>query len=103
VPGTSGFTAEFNVFVGTFQSYPVAGALAILGAGITTVYIFRLLALSFFGSFNEARWGSLKEMTKFEMVGGGLLIVFILFMGLWPAPFVDRIGPTIVNFLPGVG
>ena len=74
------------------------GALAILGAGITAVYIFRLLALSFFGSFNEERWGGLKDMNKFEMAGGALLIVFILFMGLWPAPFVDRISPTIVNF-----
>jgi len=103
LPGLSGFIAEFNVFVGTFRTYPVAGALAILGAGITTVYIFRLLALSFFGQFNEARWGSLKDMNKFEMVGGGLLIIFILFMGLWPDPFVDRISPVVVNFLPGVG
>ena len=80
-----------------------AGALAILGAGITAIYIFRLLALSFFGSFNEQRWGWLKDMTKFEMAGGALLIVFILFMGLWPAPFVDRISPTIVDFVLRAG
>jgi NADH-quinone oxidoreductase subunit M len=103
LPGFSGFVAEFNVFVGTFQEYPVAGALAVLGAGITAIYIFRLLALAFFGQFNEQRWGGLKEMTRFEFAGGALLIVFILFMGLWPSPFVDRISPTVVNFLPGVG
>jgi NADH-quinone oxidoreductase subunit M len=102
LPGLSGFVAEFNIFVGLFREYPVAGALAILGAGITAVYIFRLLALSFFGTFNESRWGGLKEMNKYEAAGGALLIVFILFMGLWPAPFVDRISPTVVNFLPGV-
>jgi NADH-quinone oxidoreductase subunit M len=103
LPGLSGFVAEFHVFVGTFEDYPWAGALAILGAGITAVYIFRLLALSFFGTFNEERWGFLKEMNRYEMAGGALLIVFILFMGLWPAPFVDRISPTVVNFLPAVG
>ncbi len=102
LPGLSGFVAEFNVFVGTFRTYPVAGALAILGAGITAVYIFRLLALSIFGTFNESRWGDLKEMNRFEMAGGALLLVFIVFMGLWPDPFVDRIAPTVVNFLPGV-
>ena len=102
LPGLSGFIAEFNVFVGTFRDYPVAGALAILGAGITAVYIFRLLALSFFGTFNEQRWGGLKDMNRYEFAGGGLLVVFILFMGLWPDPFVDRIAPTVVNFLPGV-
>jgi NADH-quinone oxidoreductase subunit M len=103
LPGFSGFIAEFNVFVGTFREYWWAGALAVLGAGITAIYIFRLLALSFFGQFNEERWGSLKDMTKYEAAGGGVLIVFILFMGLWPAPFVDRISDTVVNHLPGVG
>jgi NADH-quinone oxidoreductase subunit M len=103
LPGFSGFIAEFNIFVGTFSDYPVIGALAILGAGITAIYIFRLLAMAFFGQFNEARWGSLQEMNRFEMAGGALLIVFIVFMGLWPATFVDKISPTVVNFLPGVG
>ena len=102
LPGFSGFVAEFNVFVGTFNTYPVIGALAVLGAGITAVYIFRLLALSFFGSFNEERWGGLKDMNRFELAGGALLIVFIVFMGLWPSPFVDRISPTVVGLL-GVG
>jgi NADH-quinone oxidoreductase subunit M len=103
VPGFSGFTAEVQVFIGTFNTYPLAGALAILGAGITAIYIFRWFALSFFGSFNEQRWGWLKDMTKFEMAGGALLIVFILFMGLWPTPFVDRISPTIVDFVLRAG
>ncbi len=103
VPGFSGFTAEVQVFIGTFNTYPVAGALAVLGAGITAVYIFRLLALSFFGTFNEEKWGWLKDMSKFEMAGGALLIVFIMFMGLWPAPFVDRISPTIVDFVLRAG
>jgi NADH-quinone oxidoreductase subunit M len=103
LPGLSGFVAEFNVFVGTFHVYWWAGALAVLGAGITAIYIFRLLALSFFGAFNEDRWGFLKDMTPYEAAGGALLIVFIFFMGLWPSPFMDRISDTVVNHLPGVG
>jgi NADH-quinone oxidoreductase subunit M len=104
LPGLSGFAAEVHVFIGTFTTYPWAGVLAVIGAGITTVYIFRLLALSFFGQFNEERWGTLKDMNRFEFVGGALLIVFILFMGLWPAPFIDRISDTVVTYLlPGVG
>ena len=103
LPGTSGFVAEFNVFVGTFQTYPWAGGLAVLGAGITAIYIFRLLATSFFGSFNEERWGGLKDMNKYELAGGALLLVFIAFMGLWPDPFVDKISPSVVNFILRTG
>jgi NADH-quinone oxidoreductase subunit M len=103
LPGFSGFIAEFNIFVGTFSDYPVIGGLAILGAGITAVYIFRLLALAFFGQFNEQRWGGLKEMSKFEFAGGALLIAFILFMGLWPAAFLDRIAPSVLDILQVAG
>ena len=103
LPGFSGFVAEFHIFLGLFSEYPVLGALAILGAGITAVYIFRLLALAFFGQVNEERWGNLKEMTHFETAGAALLVVFIVFMGLWPAPFVDKISPTVTDFLLRIG
>ena len=53
LPGLSGFIAEFHIFVGTFQTYPCAGGLAIFGAGITAVYILRMLALSLLRPFNE--------------------------------------------------
>jgi NADH-quinone oxidoreductase subunit M len=101
LPGLSGFIAEFNIFVGLFRTYPVFGALGILAAAITAAYILRLLAIAFFGPFNE-RWADLKEMTRLEQLAGATLVVFILFMGLWPAPFVDRISSTVLS-LPGVG
>jgi len=101
LPGLSGFIAEFNVFVGTFKTYPALGALGILGAAITAVYILSMLAIAFFGPPNE-RWVDLKEMTRLEQVAGGLLICFILLMGVFPGPFVDRISHSVL-LIPGVG
>ena len=56
---------------------------------------------------HDVRWRSsvrstsagaaLKEMTKLERGTASLLLVFILFMGLWPAPFVDRISETVTS------
>ncbi len=100
LPGLSGFVAEFNVFVGTFKTYPAFGALGILGATITAVYILRMLALAFFGPFN-VRWQHLREMDRTEQVAGALLIAFLVFMGVFPAPFVDRIADTVLH-IPGV-
>ena len=40
LPGLSGFVAEFLVFVGVFQEYLPLAVLAVVGAGITAVYIF---------------------------------------------------------------
>jgi NADH-quinone oxidoreductase subunit M len=96
LPGLSGFVAEFHIFVGTFKTYPAFGALAIFGAAITAVYILRMLAMAFFGPFNE-RWADLKEMTRWEQAAGAVLIFFMLFMGLWPAPFIDRISDSVLT------
>ena len=100
LPGLSGFIAEFNVFVGTFQTYPWAAALGIFAAMITAIYILRMMALALFGPLNE-RWSGLSEMTILERGTASLMLVFILFMGLWPAPFIDRISETVLR-LPGV-
>ena len=95
LPGLAGFVAEFHIFVGTFRAgYEWAGVLGILAAAITATYILRMLAMAFFGPFNE-RWAGLKEMRRGEQFGGALLIVFIVFMGVWPAPFIDRISESV--------
>jgi len=101
LPGLAGFVAEFNIFAGLFKTYPLFGALGILTAAITAVYILRLLAAAFFGPLNE-KWAHLKEMRLLEQAAGAILIVFIVFMGVWPAPFVDRIAQSVLA-LPGIG
>jgi NADH-quinone oxidoreductase subunit M len=101
LPGLAGFVAEFHIFVGAFQAgYEWAAALGILAAAITATYILRMLAMAFFGPFNE-RWADLKEMRPAEQFAGALLIAFIVFMGVWPAPFIDRISDT-VSVLRGI-
>ena len=53
-----------------------------------------MLARAYFGPLNE-KWEGLKERRIGEQVAGATLISFLLFMGLWPAPFVDRISDTV--------
>jgi len=101
LPGLAGFVAEFHIFVGTFQAgYYWAGALGILAAAITATYILRMLSRAYFGPFNE-KWESLREMRLGEQFAAAMLIAFLLFMGLAPWPFVDRISETVAN-LPGI-
>jgi NADH-quinone oxidoreductase subunit M len=100
LPGLSGFTAEFHIFVGTFQTYPWAGALAIFAAALAAAYMLRMFSVVFFGPFNP-RWSALKDLTPMEAISGGLLIGAMIVMGVWWAPFTDRVGHT-VTLLPGV-
>jgi NADH-quinone oxidoreductase subunit M len=100
LPGLAGFIAELNIFIGAFKTYPWAGALGIFAAMMTAVYILRMWTWTFFGEFNE-RWADLKEMTYLERGTAMLLLGSMLFMGLYPAPFIDRIQES-VRLLPGV-
>ena len=100
LPGFSGFTAEFHIFVGTFRTYPVFGALAIFAAALAAAYMLRMFATVFFGPTNP-HWKDLKDLTPLERLSGAMLIASIVIMGVWWAPFTDRVGHT-VTLLPGV-
>lgn len=100
LPGLSGFVAEFNIFVGAFKTYPLFGALGVFATVITAAYIMRFFAFMFFGQLNP-RWTALRDLRPVEIIGGSMLVASILFMGLWPSPFTDRIADAVTH-LPGV-
>ena len=100
LPGLSGFVAEFLVFVGTFKTYLPLAILAVIGAAITAVYILRLLAKVFFGPISP-QWEHLTDINRMEMGAAGLLVFVLLFVGVWPLPFMDVINAG-VSTLPGV-
>jgi NADH-quinone oxidoreductase subunit M len=101
LPGMSGFVAEVHIFIGAFRAYPVVGGLAVLTAGITATYLLRMFSQAFFGEFNT-RWEHMRDITWAERAGAAVLAVTILFMGLWPSPWVNRISTTIAETIPGV-
>ena len=74
--------------------------LAVIGAAITAVYILRLLAKVFFGPISP-RWEHLGEASKIEMGAIALLGFVLLFVGVWPLPFMDVINAG-VSTIPGV-
>ncbi len=100
LPGLSGFIAELLVFVGAFRTEPVLGALGILGAAITAVYILRLIGRVFFGQ-RDAQWDGLRDLNLRETAAGGALVVPIVLVGVYPAPFLDALGPGIDAVLGG--
>ena len=100
-PGLSGFTAEFHIFVGVFQTYPLFGALAIFAAALAAAYMLRMFSVVFFGPFNPRWKDHLKDMTPLEGVAAATLIASIVVMGMWWTPFTDRVSHSVVE-LSGV-
>ena len=107
LPGLSGFVAELLVFLGLFQTYPILGALAVIGAAITAVYILRLIAKVFFGTTDERWLASDRVQGKFvpldisrvEGIASWILAAFILLMGLLPLLFINGIDESVARLL----
>ena len=104
LPGLSGFVAEFLVFVGVFKTYLPLAILAIIAAAITAVYIMRLLAKVFFGPL-DPKWEHLHDISHRELIAASILVVAIVFVGIYPAPFLNVINPGVAELLvriPGI-
>ena len=102
LPGLSGFVAEFMVFVGTFKTYPFLGALAIIGAAITAVYILRLMGKVFFGTLND-QWAHLADPPRYQQATAGILAVALLGIGIWPFPLIRLIDVGVADLLRAMG
>jgi NADH-quinone oxidoreductase subunit M len=95
LPGTSGFVGEFLVILATFKAnfwYAFLAAVTlILGAAYTLWLVKRVL----FGPVGNDRVAQLKDLNRREFLVLGVLAIAVLALGLWPAPLLDVMRPTI--------
>ncbi|UCG10589.1 MAG: NADH-quinone oxidoreductase subunit M [Dehalococcoidia bacterium] len=104
LPSTSGFAAEFLVFLGSFTSTMVVGIkvltiLAVLGVVLTAGYILWLVQRVFYGPvLEEFNWVS--DADILEKVYAGCFIAVIMLVGIYPAILTDVIK---LGVLPMVG
>jgi NADH-quinone oxidoreductase subunit M len=111
LPGLGNFVGEFLVLVGTYRVSPLLAALAAIGFVISTIYSLRLVQRTFFGP-NERGW-QLPDLGRRELVIFAALIVLLLWLGLYPQPFLDTAAPALealreqagpaADMLPGAG
>lgn len=99
LPGTSGFVGEFFVIVSAVQANVWYGLLAsltlILGAAYTLWMVKRVV----FGEVANKEVAALQDANGREMFILGILAVFVLLLGLWPAPLIDVTQTSIVGLL----
>jgi NADH-quinone oxidoreductase subunit M len=89
LPLTSGFAAEFLVFVGSFSSTTVAGikVFTLLGAAgvvLAAGYILWMIQRVFFGPALD-KFKGVKDADKLEMVYMFVLAGLVLLVGIYPA------------------
>jgi NADH-quinone oxidoreductase subunit M len=107
LPTTSGFAAEFLVFVGSFSSTTVAGIqiytiLGVLGIVITAGYILWLLQRVFYGQVLE-RFKKAYDADILERVYMFTFVAVIMLVGIYPAILTDVIKMGVMPIVSLLG
>lgn len=89
LPGLNGFIGEFLVLVGAFKANPVYGILGASGVIFAAVYLLRMYQRVFFGEITNDANKKLTDMTLSEKSILGLLLIFIVWIGVYPSTFLS--------------
>lgn len=95
LPTTSGFAAEFLIFVGSFSSTAVSGIqvytiLAVIGVVLAAGYILWMLQRAFYGPVLE-QYNGAKDADILERVYMFAFVALIMLVGIYPAILTDII------------
>jgi NADH-quinone oxidoreductase subunit M len=99
LPGTSGFVGEFLVIIASFRAslwYSLlAATILMLGAAYTLWLVKRVV----FGPLTSPRVAALKDLNGREFIVLGALALAVLLVGVWPAPLLKVMQPTISHLV----
>jgi NADH-quinone oxidoreductase subunit M len=95
-PGTNNFVGELYVLIGTFSKNKLAGFFAVGGAVLAAAYMLNLL--------KKITWGredirAIQDMNVREIIYLFPLVVFVLWVGIFPRPFINTIEKTLDHLL----
>ncbi|MFL6550977.1 MAG: NADH-quinone oxidoreductase subunit M [Povalibacter sp.] len=99
LPATSGFVGEFLVILASFRAdfwyAALAGMTLILGAAYTLWLVKRVI----FGAVANENVAALQDVNGREFLVLGVLAAAVLLLGVWPAPLLDVMRPTVEHLV----
>jgi NADH-quinone oxidoreductase subunit M len=99
LPGTGGFVGEFLILVGAFQDNTWVALLASTGVILGAAYMLFLYRRVIFGKLEKEHLRQILDLEPREMLIFAPLIVLVIWMGIWPDPFLTVFDATVSNLL----
>ena len=99
LPGTSGFVGEFLVLVGAFQVNTWVAALTATGVILGAIYMLYLYRRVIFGKLTKETLQKIRDLSPREMAVFAPLVLVVLWMGVYPAPFLEVMHASVHNLI----
>ncbi len=103
LPGTNGFVGEFLILLGAFQASPWAAVISTTAVILAAGYMLWLVRRVFFGPITKPENESIKDLGRRELAILVPLIALIIWIGVYPKPFLSRIEPDLKAWVGQVG
>ena len=99
LPGLNGFVGEFLILVGAFPTWQWATAVATSGIVLGALYLLWMYQRVVFGPVTDEANRRLGDLSGRELAVIVPVIALCVVMGLYPAPFLSRIEPSVDHIL----
>jgi NADH-quinone oxidoreductase subunit M len=102
LPGLNGFVGEFLILLGTFKVYPWYAVFAASGVIFAAVYMLWMFQRVMFGEITNPKNLGLKDLSAREVVVLLPILVFVVWIGVYPNTFLKPMEPSVKNFIKQV-
>jgi NADH-quinone oxidoreductase subunit M len=99
LPGLNGFVGEFLILLGAFQTNKVYATIAATGVIFAACYMLWMFQRVIFGQVTNEKNKDLKDLSWREIAIFAPLILFIVWIGVYPSTFLDKTKASTENFL----
>ncbi len=95
LPGLNGFVGEFLILAGAFRAHPVAAAVGTVGVVLGALYMLTMYQRVALGPLRHEANRTLKDLNGREILVVASMALFMVWIGVFPRPFIERIEPTV--------
>lgn len=95
LPGLNGFVGEFLILLGTFRVHPLYVLVAVTGIIWAAWYMLGMIRRVLFGPLTHPENADLPDLTWSERVVLVPILVLIVWIGVYPDPFLRRMEASV--------
>ena len=95
LPGTSGFVGEFLALLGAFETHMVVAAIAATGVIFAAYYMLPMVQRVLFNKLDKPENRNFADLSRREMAIMAPLVALMIWIGVHPTPFLERMEPSI--------